>query len=237
MNKPNKELKERPILFNTPMVKALLDGRKTQTRRVVKPCPSENWTPYGDFVELHGLTRGELDPDKIIGFGPCNEEGDEGYCCKFGQRGDRLWVREEHYKFGHWVPNPVVSRRGRKKWLFVADSQTILYDSPEEFRIRRDYSGKSHWYKRHARFMPRWASRLTLEITDIRVERLRDISEADAQAEGIFLHHSAWTHDANIPCLSNPIAAYRRLWEAIFGAGSWDENPWVWVIGFERVTP
>jgi len=178
----NKELKERPILFSAPMVRAILDGRKTQTRRVVKPQPNaDNWTGK----------------------------------CRYGQRGDRLWVRET--------------------WQSL-----VIHDglSPSDIPVGADiqypatYDG---WVskRRPSIHMPRWASRITLEITGIRVERLQDISENDAVAEGV----EFWTPTVDVDPVPSPRPAYRLLWESINGAGSWGLNPWVFVIEFKRVTP
>lgn len=176
-------MKERPILFSAPMVRALLTGTKTQTRRIAIPKRS---------IE------------------PMTDE------CPYGQPGDRLWVREA--------------------WR-VEGKHTDSY-SPSCIEINRahfgriDYEASITWNKsmygklRPSIHMPRWASRITLEVTGVRVERLQDISEADARAEGISRADCPDWHATT---------DYRALWESINGPGSWDANPWVWVVEFRRV--
>ena len=180
-------MKERPILFSAPMVRALLDGSKTQTRRVVK----------------HPLL---CDLSFIVNCGDGwwgDEEGEVQARCPYGQPGDRLWVREAwttHACFDKVPPRDLTTRSIH----YIADGEieTGKYRPPM--------------------FMPRWASRITLEITAVRIERLQDISETDALAEGIDQDTCA------------PIAVYRELWEQINGHASWDLNPWVWVIEFKK---
>jgi hypothetical protein len=190
-------VKERGILFQRPMVCAILAGTKTQTRRMLKPQPV---VPEGASVRLYDegakhMTSqrcwqvehpGEYDGHNAIG---CRD--DDGRQLNIGRMpfstGDRLWVREEHYRFGHWEPVPGVrTKAGRMKWRFVADGTEVLYDPPAQFRKGRHHkdSATPAWHKRLGRFMPRSASRILLEITGVRVERLQDISEADASAEG-----------------------------------------------------
>lgn len=155
----------------------------------------------------------------------------EPVVCPYGQPGDRLWVRETwglhlHGDFTYWCRDSV-SGRGAEELLasweiaYAADA-TSTYD---------------HW--RPSIFMPRWASRITLEITDVRVERLQDISEADAIAEGVdrLPDDDGW-RDYLGKCggYKNAVVSYRSLWESINGPGSWAANPWVWVIGYRRVT-
>lgn len=222
----DRRMKERPILFSGPMVRAILDVRKTQTRRVVKPQPQKSgrWWSWKNW-------EGSDDGDR---FGPMLASIISANS-SYGAPGDRLWVREEHYRFGHWEPVPGVrTKTGRMKWRFVADSQEVCFDAPDIFRKGRHHKdpGTPAWHKRLARFMPRLASRITLEITDVRVERLQDISEEDAMAEGCEWQH--WT----FPNSTTPgKTSYCVLWESINGAGSWDANPWVCVVSFRRIEP
>ncbi len=209
-------MKARPILFNGDMVRAILDGRKTQTRRVIKPQPSEEWQPFS-YGEIHGYDKnGELSPDIVKGHGVCNENGDDGYTCPFGAVGDLLWVRETIQHHGY---------AGAKHFVYSADGKSG--------------SHRYQFFKKHvipSIFMPRYASRITLEITGVGVERLRDISEADAIAEGITMCESGyfwWNAYKQKNPHRNAIGAYRDLWKSINGAGSWDANPWVWVIDFK----
>lgn len=189
---------ERPILFSAPMVRAILEGRKTQTRRIVKPQPS----PSSDtaFIGLDGIWRFSHPTLR----GPVSHEADD-VRCPYGQPGDRLWVREA------WAFHPDFPESTRRA-IYRADAG-VENDVPR-------------W--RPSIHMPRWASRILLEITAVRVERLQDISETDAQAEGV----------ANSLHLRGGRLArenFAHLWWTINGDGSWEANPWVWVVEFKRV--
>jgi hypothetical protein len=214
-------MRERPILFSAPMVRAILADTKTQTRRVVKP---------------------RKDPDYGCYLAPGEVAGDENQArlCPYGQPGDRLWVRESHsIGPGPGVPLQPGESAGTLRWPHV----TYLADGAIE---RRDTRWKGAFgVTRPSIHMPRWASRITLRITDVRVERLQDISDADAIAEGgTEAEPGWWTHEGlqlNSPGSNRfggtPIDSYRALWEQINGPGSWDANPWVWVLSFEREEP
>jgi hypothetical protein len=188
-------VKERPILFSAPMVRAVLDGSKTQTRRVVKDKHIDAAPPVAFFQYLREH-------------------------CPYGQLGDRLWVRET---FMHspadycWEASVSIPCR-QAETAYRADFPDI-----EQHR-GVGWSPSIH--------MPRGLSRIDLEITGVRVERLQDISEQDAIAEGTAGGHGA------IPGYgynATPTEHYRWLWESLNGPGSWDANPWVWVIEFRRI--
>lgn len=238
---------ERPIIFNGPMVRAVLGGRKTQTRRVVKlpdrdvrnvrywappsgrsqegwADPGVNYHSYGDRGELVG---NHIDP------------------CPWGQPGDRLWVRETwatHWMFDD-VPPARITRylrpeETRPDCLYYQADDPLPEDPPHKGRIGR-------W--RRSIHMPRWASRLDLLVTGIGVERLQDISSDDAIAEGLQVFNedgavlwyscSAPVEDWPTGWTDSPIEAYRRLWNALNAERGyqWVTNPWVWVIEFERI--
>lgn len=201
-------VKERPILFSAPMVQGILAGNKTKTRRV---------------LELDWLRC--LDPEDPDDLERIMSQ------CRYGVPGDRLWVREAHYAFGHWEPVAgAATRGGKQKWKFVRDTDEVLYEEPPEFRNGRHNIDPETpaWHKRLARFMFRKDSRTTLEIVSVRVERLREISEEDAIAEGVPVPVTCDTaHTAR--------NGFRDLWETINGAGSWDANPFVWVVEFELI--
>lgn len=234
-------MKEHPILFSGPMVRAILEGRKTQTRRVVKPQPSyiidSQCRTYEPALEDQ---HGEMYPGPEV-FGFYNEE--HGWKSPYGKPGDRLWVREPYYQQGHWEPVPGIrTKHGRQKWRFVSQGD-VCFDEPKDAPIRL---GRHHrdpetvaWHKRLARFMPRTASRITLEIVSVRVERLSEITEADAIAEGIAktdLWPNAWTdYMDDFGWMTDPRMSYASLWESINGKGSCETNPWVWVVEFKRV--
>lgn len=219
-------MKERPILFSAPMVRAILDGAKTQTRRLVKPAP-----PIDFNLSMHVSKTGHLhaaDYEKLRWSDPERVRWD----CPYGQPGDRLWVRETlqyDSEVGHYYAATAAGSLGNpsgRHW--VAYEKEITGKEIPDRQIPSIH-------------MPRWASRITLEITGVRVERLQDISEADAIAEGITklktLRGSACQIDGGPVLAGGPILAYRDLWESINGPGSWDENPWVWAIEFKKVTP
>jgi hypothetical protein len=212
-------VKERPILFSGPMVRAILAGRKTQTRRVVK-------FNYAGRVKLGRKQWHINDTNSIL-------------ACPYGKPGDRLWVREEHYRFGHWEPVPgVQTKGGRQKWKFVADTTELRYNdnAPEAYRkgMHKETPDYRFWHKRLARFMPRIASRITLEITKVRVERLQDITEADARAEGADKLDFGFARPSERGLHK---LGFRKIWQSINGPDSWAANPWVWVIEFRRVQP
>jgi hypothetical protein len=204
-------MKERPILFQGAMVRALLDGSKTQTRRMVKDLPSwpiteicqcrDKWMPNGPASSGVGMAAGHW------------------RLCPYGQPGDRLWVRETHSPMG--------------------DTQ-----SPSScwYRADREYPQVRKWIP--SIHMRRQYSRILLEVVSVRVERLNDCSAADAIAEGIRRIDEGferWHPDPadteHTGTTKDPVLSYRGLWESINGAGSWDANPWVWVVEFKRVMP
>jgi hypothetical protein len=201
-------MKERPMLFSAPMVRAILDGRKTVTRRVVKPQPLWVADPSVPF-KTH-----DANPKGII-------------YCPHGKPGDQLWVREAFSG-----PRCMDASDGCKavppsKW---GDGSRIWYwadGNPTE----------GDWTRpRPSIHMPRWASRILLEIVAVRVERLQDISEADAVAEGCKPIRPELMLDGLIvrPGRS-AVEEFRHLWEQINGGGSWEKNPWVWVIEFKKL--
>ncbi|HQQ70360.1 MAG TPA: hypothetical protein PLL92_08630 [Alicycliphilus sp.] len=207
-------MKERPILFSAPMVRALLNGTKTQTRRVVKGAP-DDWAPMQPqrFAPTVFDRHGNEDAGPWT-FGAGNEDGDCWITCPYGQPGDRIWVREAWAWSGDGAV-PAADRVRKGEVWFRADTER---SSPA---IR--------W--RPSIHMPRWASRITLEVTGVRVERLQAISEKDAWAEG------CEGYDDDMTGGKSGYREYCELWEQINGPGSWDANPWVWVIEFKRVTP
>ncbi|WP_186083797.1 hypothetical protein [Burkholderia gladioli] len=183
-------MKKRPILFSAPMVRAILDGRKTQTRRVAK-----------EFAGRDNL-------DAILRRFP-NQQG-----CPHGEPGDRLWVRET---WGQYQLAP----------------EDIVYRADEDFPC----GSPKRW--RPSIHMPRWASRITLEITGVRVERLQDISEADAIAEGIEHTSDGFSVDEGRHFhAARARDSFASLWDGLNEARGhgWEANPWVWVIEFRRIT-
>ncbi len=216
-------MKERPILFSMPMVRALLAGTKTQTRRTMKPQPRDSWQPLPEMVEINGYDRdGELNPDIYLGHGFCNDEGLEGHVCPYVVPGDRLWVRESFS--GPWGLRDLPP----KQWPALTPIHYWADGNPED----------GDWtIPKPSIHLPRVHSRILLELTDVRVQRLQEISEEDAIAEGLafaVMNGGSASHPQNTTdgVWQDPRRAYRSLWESINGAGSWDANPWVWVLTF-----
>ena len=219
---------DRPILFSAPMIRALIAGRKTQTRRVIRRAPNDGWWIYHDG-ERCGWSNG--------GGGMVPDTSQTPY-----QQGDRLWVREQCATWGVGPgPEPV--------------SYPVAYaaDDKEWNQIKRDAkAAKDEWKIRPSIHMPRWASRLTLIVTDVRVQRLHDLSEKDALAEGITAQsmiigsHCAsgvhtevhaerffnGTESDDHDGYEDGIDAYAALWNRLNGDGAWDANPWVVAVSF-----
>lgn len=178
-------MKCRPIILSAPMVRAVLEDRKSQTRRVVKPQPI--WIAEPDVP----FKTEDADPQGVIS-------------CPYGITGDGLWARETY---------SIIEDRVAYK----ADEVNGVI--PYHYCLK-----VGQWKWKSPISMPRWASRILLEVTDVRVERLQDISAHDALREGV-------GHDG----MGNPVVDFQNLWEKINGPGSWAANPWVWVVGFRRV--
>ena len=226
-------MKERPILFSAPMVRALLDGSKTQTRRALKVRCQE----IGERDDGSRWPWSEH-PDTA---------SDHWHACPYGQAGERLWVRETWYcddyrlQSGPYLkPEEMDVEEARQSGMlaYAADG-TTPYEADQPV-----WKPSIH--------MPRWASRILLEIVSVRVERLKECSEVDAIAEGAtHIRSQAWDREhfpawrylfeeavaagTKPPIGPSPAQAYEKLWESINGAGSWDANPWVWVVEFKRV--
>lgn len=189
-------MKARPILFNAYMVRALLDGRKTQTRRVMKPQP-ESLAATGDLSRAINKMR--------LSYIKHNK-------CPYGQPGDLLWVRET------WASTEQ-----------VGEDATIVFRATDP-----DWADFKGWKWKPSIFMFRKSSRLTLKITDVRVERVKNISNDSAIAEGIQPGYEGWhVSEGSFFNAESPRQSYRLLWDSI--NDSWDYNPWVWVVEFEVI--
>jgi len=249
--KPRKT--EHPILFSTPMVQAILALIKNMTRRT------------------KGLEIVNQDPDSFRYINKSNDDGVDfpipaddkftdgiWYCfqkrnnngvdyilqCPFGQPGDKLWVKEMYYAYGYWMEDGK-TKTGKKKQSFVDVTGTDFVYKYQENKPERLQTGKSYkmgWYMRNSLFMPKSAARLWFEITNVRVERLQDISHDDAKLEGVkhvidkitgYCGYDYITGGYNL--LTSPYNGFRSLWKKINGEESWNANPWVWVIEFKRI--
>ena len=213
-------MKDHPILFSAPMVRALLDGSKTQTRRIAPVASLDINNRDGGFVtwrvEFVKAVKGVL---AHFSGGKFSEEQARRIIASefnpYGQPGDRLWVRETHYIIGEGT-----------QFFYKATGGFSQHKEYDEANGNPPLQWHGPW--KPSIFMPRHASRITLEITGVRVERLQDISRGDAMAEGCPLPNMAQGDD--------PRKWYAELWESINGPGSWDANPWVWCLSFRRIT-
>lgn len=245
-------MKERGMIFNREMVRSIIDGRKTQTRRIMAIQPehselglrrvidSKNGRDNGKYFWSQSGACGLKMRSKVFG-------------CPYGEVGDRIWVRETWGVVSHeldddgriqpWTPDRPATAIHEMPFGNGYYSGHAIYAADGEFTWGDDdgyEDGRSCW--KPSIHMPRWASRILLEITDVRVERLNGISEAEAQAEGIDMEALADSQDC-YDCIADhnmtgrPTAkgAFKYLWESIYGEENWQANPWVWVIEFKVV--
>ena len=228
-------MKERPILFSGPMVRAILDGRKTQTRRMVKPQPL-----HGEFVvcKYHKTLvdkKGNTYPSDEDRFGICDVDGEWSVECPYGQVSDRLWVRETYRQTCDKKSWGCVQYRADESLRLMLCDENGEGD-PIGTKMHREPLQKiekkgPRW--RPSIHMPRWASRITLEITGVRVEQIHDLSHDDAIAEGF--QGQGWKVSDDRSQIVYPCHEFRQLWIKLNGEGSWASNPWVWVIEFKRI--
>jgi hypothetical protein len=221
---------ERPILFSGPMVRAILDGRKTQTRRAITPQPTHDPLPFPVEFREHGHCDGvgpHTGSFRYLAAGlTCHKAPwDRVWHCPYGVPGERLWVREPCYiapRGWNDVPSDCTATDSDGFCRVVAWDASMDGDSrrcAEEYGIRKTPS--IH--------MPRWASRLLLEVVDVRAQRLQDITDGDCYGEGAISFG-----DATWP--GRPRECFRELWDRINGKRApWDENPWVWAVTFRRI--
>lgn len=223
-----------PILFSTPMVQAILDGRKTMTRRIVK-FPVEVKQTLQDLpdcaLELTRMQDGYKDGIRPV-FLLDDDPNAFSVPNRYGNPGDILWVRETLYQ------------NGEIGLMYSADTEHIDEDIiPEDFNVRIDKSGNYKFCSIPSIYMEKWACRLFMKVTHVRVERLQDITEEDAIAEGVicyedcgdfknYLYNDIYGDDMGVLTAKD---SFETLWQSINGKESWDDNPWVWVIEFERV--
>ncbi|EDW2260611.1 hypothetical protein R950_002605 [Salmonella enterica subsp. enterica] len=203
-------MKERGMIFNAEMVNAILSGRKMQTRRPIK------WKQTR-FTEIAEREDGSLWPWAE----DCERGGDIWFACPFGEVGDCIWVRETWAEAGASAPDLKLYRAN-----YPAHVPTHYENVPPAEDVR--WTPSIH--------MPRWASRITLEITDVRVERVQDISQRDAIAEGGPPDHPSFSKISREMGFSDwPRSWFAQTWWGIYGREAWNTNPWVWVIEYKRV--
>ena len=235
--------KERPIRLKAHEVRGILDGRQTQLRRVFKPWRK---TPFENLAHTdpHLFSGRDNDPDSW-GY-PFDDDGAplslSHYAPLVRNPGERLWVREA-WQFYGWSddgePQIRYAADNATRWCGLLTGTDAIHasDAWETLSADANYNFDDHARDRKWRpsiHMPRYASRIDLEITGVRVERLQDISEADCKAEGAHGGHGS------IPSYAysaTPREHYRHIWETINGPDSWSQNPWVWVVEFKRIRP
>ncbi|WP_333620411.1 hypothetical protein [Pantoea septica] len=217
-------MRERPILLNGDMVRAVLNGSKTQTRRII------DWrrTRPTEIAERDDGSKWPWSED-------CENGGDYWHDCPFGEVGDRLWVRETFRVHSRATDVATLVYKASERQSWTEQTHRVPVSVCNKPAVIEKWTPSIH--------MPRWASRITLEITGVRVERLQDISQADAVAEGIKSgrcgNETSWRDAFYVPGDNQPYfnaeTAYGDLWSSIYGEESWQANPWVWVIEFKRV--
>ncbi|MGO0720039.1 morphogenetic protein [Klebsiella pneumoniae] len=228
---------ERGMIFNAEMVRAILDGRKTQTRRIMKIQPEHSGLGLRRVID----SKNGSDDGKYFWSlsDACGLKiRSKSFTCPFGSVGDRIWVREtfqgplfDYDLMDSYCKDPTPFEKP-EFCVYKADGVPApeFYDADDEL----------HCCWRPSIHMPRWASRILLEITNVRVERLNAISEEDAAAEGVppagsLLPDYPGTFLTPKGDFATAKVAFQRLWESIYGAENWQANPWVWVIEFKRV--
>lgn len=223
-------MSEKPIIFFAPMVRALLDGRKTMTRRIIKA--DKRFTPSGSYAGDRWWMRPHSGGGWIATNGGPDafmETQSTGFKCPYGQPGDTLWVLECWRPWSDDYPSVE----------YKADAHRTTVHCPTAWSLYLERSLKHHapseW--RPSIHMPRWASRITLQVESVRVERVQEITESDAKAEGVppceFIPDGL--SEAGTPL--GYVTEFACLWDDIHGPGAWDRNEWVWCISFKRINP
>lgn len=204
----------RPISFSAPLIAPIVRRDKIQTRRIIRPQPEDAIDRYAPTV----VRRGMEEPGDDV-YGACCPDG-AAWRSPYGAPGDLLWVRE-----------PLVNMAGHV--AYIADGA----------RVRTPIADPVVWSWRPkslaSRYCPRWASRYTLEVTSISAERLQSITDADIRAEGITVEIASQRTGLPRSMLRTPHEAWRHIWDSLNQSEGdrWDDNPWVWVVGFKLVTP
>lgn len=226
-------MKNIPILFSEAMVMAILTGRKSQTRRLVKPV-----TPETQALMMNLYCGVEIDRsiNELLRMSP------------YGQAGDVLWVRETHYRFGVWVEDEgKFTKTGKQAYKFIPTSDEVRYFDmpPAAYCVNRSPKNLPEWYLRPSIHMPKTACRIFLKLSDTRIELLHDISESDAVAEGIEpadapyndVKKYGWrfkSYDPKMQSACLPKASFETLWKSIHGAECWNVNPLVYALSFKQ---
>lgn len=211
-------MKEKPILLNADMVRAVLDGRKTQTRRIIAPSMRTADVQF----ELHQQADGSWTPMHTFNEGSFDKTGSERPIkCPFGAVGDRLWVRETFRVHSRATDVATLVYKASEQQSWTQQTHRVPIENCNKPAVVDKWTPSIH--------MPRWASRITLEITGVRVERLASISNEDAGKEGYPADPAPYGGQMD------QWLWFRQLWDGIYPEQSFKVNPWVWVIEFKRV--
>ena len=241
-------MRERPIIFNADMVRTVLDGRKTQTRRIIQ-SPAKNMQARGHECISYRAPGDQWYQDYVFSMrdrsGVWQDYKHEQFLakCPFGAVGDRLWVREAFRVHSRATDVATLVYKASEQQSWTQQTYRVPIEKCNKPAVVDKWTPSIH--------MPRWASRITLEITGVRVERLQNISDADACAEGIrqgvrrtddsagneHVYCNYLAANLNDACewFERPADSFISLWQSIYGAESWQHSPWVWVIEFKRV--
>lgn len=230
-------MRERPILLNADMVRAVLNGSKTQTRRIIQSA-AKNMQARGHEVITHRAPGDKWYGDYVYSMrdrsGVWQDFTNEQFLakCPFGQPGDRLWVRETFRVHSRATDVATLVYKASQRQSWTQQTHRVPVSVCNKPAVIEKWTPSIH--------MPRWASRITLEITGVRVERSQDITEQDSAAEGVppagdLLPEYPDTYLTPKGDFATAKVAFQRLWESIYGEDSWQANPWVWVIEFKRV--
>lgn len=226
-------MKEHQILFNPLMVQAIIESRKLMTRRIIDPQPEAGKYPQSELDGFYWKNKFYL----AVHDRKTTSLVDNS---RYGQPGDLLWVKETFFAYGHWTC--IIDTDGKMSWSFqdLTISEGFQYkyvDCPPE--TVNEKRGSLGWYKRPSMFMPKTAARIWLQVEEIRVERLRGISEADARYEGVKFGKSTMGNcyfdyiSGGYNIMTTAYKSFRTLWLKINGEESWKANPWVWVVKFK----
>lgn len=226
--------REGPLPFSQPMIAAILAGRKNKTRRIFKG------KAIGEFENICRVTNG-LPKNQLNRWGAMFvDKSDPNHPVRhftpspYGGPGDMLYVKETHFVYGGWTFSESIG--GKTRWSFQADKNEPVFfcdNFPDVYEFETGISTKIGYYRRSSLFMFKDYARIWLKVTGLRVERLQDISEADARAEG---YPGTDVDGKHIPW--SPIGWFMSLWKSINNGRTgckWDDNHWVWVVEFERV--
>jgi hypothetical protein len=220
-------MKTKGMLFSPAMVRAIMDGSKTMTRREIKPQPVVDSDSGRTFIKDHAVSF-DIHTWKydIIEFAPF-------------KTGDIIYVRETYYAYGYWIKDGL-TKGGKQAHTFMElPDHGYKYEENPPTEIIPGFKNVEGWYKRPSLFMPKAAARIFLKVTDVKAERVQDISEADAIREGVEVNRDGSWHDYISPdrlWQDSAKASFQSLWLLINGQESWDANPFVWCYSFEKIT-